>query len=61
MQDLSEAAKLIYDVDIQINSKEAAYMVYDHKLRVITDMPATLEECSSQRLRMERWKDLRKS
>ena len=21
-------------------------MVYDHKLRVITDMPATLEECS---------------
>ena len=46
VQDLSEAAKLLYDVDIQINSKEAAYMVYDHKLRVITDMPATLEECS---------------
>ena len=46
VQDLSEAAKLLYDVDIQINSKEAVYMVYDHKLRVITDMPATLEECS---------------
>ena len=46
VQDLSEATKLLYDVDIQINSKEAAYMVYDHKLRVITDMPATLEECS---------------
>ena len=46
VQDPSEAAKLLYDVDTQTNAKETAYMVYDHTLRAITDMPTTLEECS---------------
>jgi hypothetical protein len=41
----SEAAKLLHDVDIQTGNKAAAYMVFEHRLRVLADMPKTLEEC----------------
>jgi hypothetical protein len=41
----NEAAKLLHDVEMQIANKSAAYMVFEHRLRVLPDMPKTLEEC----------------
>jgi hypothetical protein len=43
--DPSEAAKLVHDVDIQIGIKTTAFMVFQNRLRLLTDMSQTLEEC----------------
>ena len=68
VHDPSEAAKLVYDVDTQIISKESAFMVFENRLRVLTDMPATLEECgrlmqtfTKATARGERWKAVAKA
>jgi hypothetical protein len=60
----SEAAKLMYDVDTRMASKEIAFLVFEHLLRVLPDMPTTLEECGrmmetiSKKNGGEKWKEL---
>ena len=60
----AEATKLLYDVDTQIGNKAAAYMVFEHRLRVLPDMPRTLEDCAPLVQQLKRigqtgtaWKD----
>ena len=67
VHNLNEAARLVYDVDTQIISRESAFMVFEHRLRGLNDMPATLEECGRMLqettkgvVRTDKWKAVAK-
>lgn len=65
VRDVNEAAKIVYDVDTQLISRESAFMVFEHCLRGLNDMPATLEECgrllqdkSKDKKKIDKWKSV---